>query len=103
MSELLEMAKALAQWPIAEGFFVIVISFLGFTTYRKGERDRRTLGHNAVEIPMFLLSGPLHDTMDSVQEMSEQSRVSNRLLEEILDEVRAQNRILEKINGSRSR
>lgn len=92
-------AKALAQWPVAEGFFMIVIAFLGLTTYRKGEKDRKSLGSNAIEIPLFLLNGPLADAMGAVHDMSEQSRITNDLLRQLNQEIRRQNDLMEWIGN----
>jgi len=96
MSEIIDAAgKALGHWPVVEAFFVIVISFLGVVTYRRGEKDRRSLGSAALEIPLFFLSGPLADTMNAVHNLSEQSRRTNDLLEQLIREVREQNRLME--------
>lgn len=95
MSEIIEAVKVLAQWPFVEGFFIIVISFLGIMTYKRGEKDRRTLGPAAIEIPLFLMSGPLADAIGAVHDLSEQSRRTNDLLENLINEVREQNRLME--------
>lgn len=99
MSVIGEGLKFLAQWPVAEGFFIIVISFLGVITYRRAERDRQTLGMHAVEIPLFFLSGPLHDAMSSVHNISEQTRTTNDLLRQIVEEMRRQNGLMEWIGN----
>lgn len=91
--------KALSQWPIVQGFFVIVITFLGIIAYRRGERDRRNLGPTAVEIPLFILNGPLAEAIGAVHDISEQSRTSNDLLRQLIDELRRQNELMEWIGN----
>lgn len=95
MSEIIEAAKFLSGWPVAEGFFIIVIAFLGIMTYRRADRDRKTYGPSALEIPLYLVSGPLHDAMMSVHEISEQSRTQNELIRQLIQEVRRNNELLE--------
>jgi hypothetical protein len=95
MLETSDVAKALSNFPIAEVFFIIVTTFLGWITYRKGERDRKDLGPAAVEIPIFLLSGPLANTMGAVHDIAEQSRVQNELLRQLIGELRRNNELLE--------
>jgi hypothetical protein len=95
MSEIIERAvKVLAQWPTAEGFFIIVIAFLGLMTIRRADRDRKA-GPPAIEIPMFLMSGPLHDVMGAVHEISEQSRIQNELMKQMISELRRNNELIE--------
>ena len=89
------LLQVLSQWPVAEGFFIIVISFLGFMTYRRGDKDRKSLGPAAIEIPLFLLSGPVADVMTSVHNMSEQSRITNELLKQLIQELERQNLLME--------
>jgi hypothetical protein len=95
MSEITEAAKGLQQWPVVEGFFIIVIAFLGLLTYRRGEKDRKSMGPAAIEIPLFLLSGPLADAIGAVHDISEQSRVQNELLRQLIAELRRNNELIE--------
>lgn len=99
MSEIIEIAKLLGRWPVVEGFFIIVITFLGIVTYRRGDRDRRQFGSAAVEIPLFLLSGPLADAITSVHNISEQQRAMNDLLRQMVEELRRQNAMMEWIGN----
>lgn len=85
MSELVaEVAKVLQPWPIAEGFFVIVISFLSFMAMRRGERERKNGGASSMEIPMFLMGGPVHDAMGALHDIAEEARMTNTLLRSII-------------------
>lgn len=95
MSELRSVGEMLGQWPLAQLGFIMILAALGIATYMRGERDRRTLGPSAIEIPAYLISGPLADAMRSMHNVSEQSRETNRLLGELINEVRTQNRLIE--------
>ena len=99
MSDLVEGIKALKDLPLPEALVLICFAFVGWMVYRKGEKDRRMLGPSAIEVPLFLLSGPLADAMESVHHVSEQSRVTNELLREIHREIRKQNDLMEWIGN----
>ena len=73
------ITKTLGPWPIAQIGFVVLIAAASFFAIRRGERDRKN-GHGIVEIPIYLVTGPVHDFMISMQE---QTRLQTQLLEEI--------------------
>jgi hypothetical protein len=70
--------ESLSQYQIAQTFFVVLIGCLGLMFYRKGEKDRKTGGR--VEIPVYLLSGPVYDAMGAIHDIAEQSRTQTELL-----------------------
>jgi hypothetical protein len=69
----------LAKWPIAEGFFVIVITFLGVAAWRRGERDSKGMSNNvsAMDMPTYLQA---HDA-------NEERRKTNAILADIAKNV----------------
>lgn len=100
MSETIDTAvKVLSNWPVAEGFFIIVIAFLGIITYRRGEKDRRQLSSGAVEIPLFLLSGPLANAMDSVQHIANAAQETNKSLDRLVETLEETNRLMEEVRN----
>lgn len=70
--------NALSRWPVAEGFFVVVIAFLGLAAWRRGERDGKTAPVS--DVPMYLM---VHDTSKSVAAMEAAHEKTNALLEDI--------------------
>lgn len=103
MFELLADAlKALAGYPPLAAFASLVVIAGGVWLMIRGERDRKSNGNQTV--PAWTMYGPVHDVMISIHHISEQSRQSNKMLEEILREVREARQALEMIrNESRLR
>lgn len=98
-----EASKALASWPVVQAFFLIVIAFLGIMAKRWGERAR----NNVVEIPSYLMSGPVHDAMGALHDIAEECRTTNSKLgqmihgvSEIAKEQRQQTQLLEFIRNN---
>lgn len=80
MSEAIDLAfKSLAQWPMVQGFFLIVITFLGLAAMRRGEKDRH-FNTNNIEIPVYLMTGPVHDAMGEIRSILEECKKTNDLL-----------------------
>jgi hypothetical protein len=90
MFDLSEASKVLQSWPVVNGFFIIVISFLTIMAIRKGEKDRK-LGEGS-EVPVYLVGRPAHDMMNAIQNMEGESRKTNANLADIIREFSAFNR-----------
>lgn len=90
MFDLSEASKVLQSWPVVNGFFIIVISFLTIMAIRKGEKDRK-LGTGS-EVPVYLVGRPAHDMMNAIRDMDEASRKTNAILSDIAREITAFNR-----------
>jgi hypothetical protein len=85
----------LAKWPIAEGFFVIVITFLGIAAWRRGERDSKGIPNvSAMDMPAYLQAHDaneerrktntiLIDIAKGVSEFNQGQRFTHELLTEI--------------------
>lgn len=74
-----EALKSLGAFPIVQAAVGIVVILTALYLMRRGEKDRK-----AVEpIPQWLMMGPLHDMMQAVHDVAEQSRRSNDLLERL--------------------
>jgi hypothetical protein len=84
-------AEALSAWPIANAFFVIVITFLSLWMMKRGEKDRKEGGGN-MEIPMYLMGGPVHDAIGAIHDIAEESRATTVLLRGIADGLGEANR-----------
>lgn len=83
MSELIDsLIKKLDQWPLVQGFFIIVITFCGFVAMRKGERERRA-NTQVVELPTYLLTGPVYEALRRIEEIAGEQRQQTQLLEDI--------------------
>jgi hypothetical protein len=67
----------LAPWPIVQGFFVIVIAFMGYLAVRRGDRDRDIKFNNNIEIPAYIMAGPVHDALITISSMAEEMRNIN--------------------------
>jgi len=85
MSDLInETLRVLAPWPVAQGFFIIVIAFMGFMAIRRGDRDRRAgVSQRNVEMPMYLMGGPVHDAIGAIHDIAEESRKISTMLKNI--------------------
>jgi hypothetical protein len=110
MSESEAALKALGAFPIVQAAAAVLIVLTGLFLIRRGERDRREAPAPEA-YPHWLLTGPAHDMMRSIQQQSEQSRAELHILERIEDllkeiarEEREQTQMLELIrNESRLR
>lgn len=91
MFDLSEASKVLQSWPVVNGFFIIVISFLTIMAIRKGEKDRK-FGNGNGEVPVYLVGRPAHDMMNAIRDMDEASRKTNAILSDISREIVAFNR-----------
>lgn len=76
------VSKTLGPWPIAQFGFVVLIAAASFFAIRRGERDRKN-GGGIVEIPIYLVTGPVHDAITAIHSMAEQIRIQTQLLEDI--------------------
>jgi hypothetical protein len=111
MFELLDNAlKALSAYPPVAALGGLVVIGAGIWLMVRGERDRKSNGAQAA-LPAWAMYGPVHDVMQSIHHISEQSRVANKiaernetLLKELLKEQSRSRQILELIrNESRLR
>lgn len=71
----------------ADAFFVIVITFLGFIAWRRGEKDGGKVKHEDVSMPTYLMA---HDAAKALTSMADDSErtialheKTNALLEDI--------------------
>lgn len=85
MSEITKAAEALSQWPVVNGFFIIVITFLGLVAWRRGEKENKNT--NGVGLPTYLMA---HDAAKALNILAEDSRErielqkkTNALLEDL--------------------
>lgn len=76
------ISKTLGPWPIAQFGFVVLIAAASIFAIKRGDKDRKTNG-GIVEIPVYLVTGPVHDAIMAIHSMAEQIRIQTQLLEEI--------------------
>lgn len=80
---------ALARWPIAEGFFIIVITFLTGMAWFRGERNGKKMSMpNDMPLEMYLMA---RDASKSVIEMQEGQEKANAILADIARQTSAFN------------
>jgi hypothetical protein len=79
MSEFVnKILTALEAYPILHVVSVAVVGILSVLFWRRGEKDGKSMNH--IEIPMFLVGGPVADFM---REMLHQTRLQTQLLEDM--------------------
>lgn len=81
MFDLDKASSALQSWPVVNGFFIIVISFLAFMAIRKGEKDKK-FGDGS-EIPVYLVGRSAHEAMNAIRDAAEESKTTNAILRDI--------------------
>jgi hypothetical protein len=93
MSELVAKASdALSPFgPVVQAFFIVMIAFVSFMAMRRGEKDRKD-GLASVEVPMFLMGGPVSDAIGAIHDIAEESRATTMLLRGIADGLGEANR-----------
>lgn len=100
MFELLDNAlKALAAYPPLAAFAALGIIGAGVWLIFRGERDRKK-NNGSQSLPAWSLFGPAHDAMQSVHNISENSRSLVKLCEEMAKEKREQTQLLEDIRNN---
>jgi hypothetical protein len=67
--------------PIAQLGFVAVIAVASVWAMFRGERDRKGGGTGGVEIPGWVMGGPVHDAIDCIRDLAEETRRTNDLHE----------------------
>lgn len=73
----------------ADAFFVIVITFLGFIAWRRGEKEGKIKSNSGMNMPTFLMA---HDAAKAVAGIEEETRKANAILADISREIVAFNR-----------
>lgn len=79
--------------PFADAFFVIVITFLGFKAWRRGEKEGKSKPDGDVSMPAYLMA---HDAAKAIDSMADDSKKAVALHEKT-------NAVLEDIAKSASR
>ena len=69
---------SLESYPLLHVVSIAVVGLLSVLFWKRGEKDGRSL--NSIEIPMFLVSGPIKDFME---DMLEHTRYQTQLLEDM--------------------
>lgn len=77
-----DIAKALAPWPYAQAGFLAIMLIGIIMAMVKASRDRKAMGN--VEIPYFLLGGPVASVMEAIHDMAEESRKQTALLQRLV-------------------
>ncbi len=77
-----DMVKRPGLWPIVE--IIILAMFLTAAVYimKWANRDRKAHG-SMVEVPNFILSGPLHDAMETIDEIAEEARKATAAVRDV--------------------
>jgi hypothetical protein len=72
-----EASNAIARVsPFADAFFVVVIAFLGFMAWRRGEKDnRKEYENHHVERSVYVM---LHDGVRALEDIREELKAFNR-------------------------
>lgn len=73
----------------ADAFFVIVITFLGFIAWRRGEKESKIKLGDDVSMPTYLMA---HDAAKAIAGIEEETRKANANMADLLREVAAFNR-----------
>jgi hypothetical protein len=85
-----EAAGALAKWPIVEGFFMIVITFLGLAAWRRGEKDSKEISiGSGPDVPTLLMQ---HDAAKSIAEIEDEITKHTAILMDLAKLAEASNR-----------
>jgi hypothetical protein len=66
--------NALPGW--VQALVAFAAGAFGISAWRKGEKDRK-MGSNTMEIPIYLLSGPLADAIRKMEEMADDVKAIN--------------------------
>jgi len=81
-----DMIKHPDLWPLVEviilGMFLVASVFI----MRWANRDRKDHG-SIVELPSFIIHGPLHDTMKVVDEIAEETRRATADIREVKSDI----------------
>lgn len=103
--------ESLSAFPIIQIALGIVIIITSLVLVRKGEGDRKSGGSGAssnVEMPLYLIGGPVHDAIGAIHDMAEQGRITNKLIEVSNQKLEAIDRgqlyviqLLEELNNER--
>ena len=64
--------NALPGW--VQALVAFMAGAVGISAWRKGEKDRQKMS-NTLEVPLYLLSGPLADAIRKMDEMADDVRV----------------------------
>lgn len=95
--------EALGPFPILQGIvgILVVLACIYAALRAARDKDRKP---DQQQIPQWLMMGPLHDMMEAVHDVAEESRRANELLRESKDAILACKTTLELIrNESRLR
>jgi hypothetical protein len=82
-------ASILSRWPIVEGFFIIVITFLGVAAWRRGEKDSKSAHGGTGDVSTMLIQ---HDAAKSVGEIEREVEKQTAILMDIAKSAEAANR-----------
>lgn len=94
--------SALGQFPIIQASVAIMIMLGGIYMIFKASKDRGAVSQN--HTPPWIYSGPVHDTMKTIERIEQYSRSNNELLKDIREAAVACKSALELIrNESRLR
>ena len=79
-----DAAGALAKWPIVEGFFMIVITFLGIAAWRRGEKDSKSIPGpgtpGGMDMSLYLMQ---HDAAKAISSIEQEAEKTNAILADI--------------------
>ena len=81
-----DLFKVIAPWPIVFQVAIVgLIAFFGIMLMRKGERDRKLEDQSKGLVPMWAMMGPVHEGIQAVHDMAEETRNTNNILREIAE------------------
>ena len=93
---LAEIFRSLPAW--VQALVAFLAGAVGISAWRRGERDRKEMAGNTMEIPVYLISGPVAETMREMHDMAEGVRSINEKYERSLQEQAAQTREIQRQN-----
>lgn len=103
-----QLFHALPGW--VQALVAFMAGVVGISAWRRGEKDRKTMAGNTMEIPIYLVSGPIADAIREMHDMSEGVRDINEKYQRALDvqaqvlqEMRRQTQLLEAMYNSNQR
>jgi hypothetical protein len=83
-----EAIKVLAPWPLAQMIMISLVAGLGIVMMRKSDRDRKNSDDGKIEPPpLWSMMGPVHEAIQAIHDMAEESRKANATHREIFDTI----------------
>lgn len=95
---LIEATKALSPWPFVDAGAITIITIASVMAALRGNRERKAA--RSVELPGWLMYGPIAEVIRDIRELREQGQETNTHLDNIAREQREQTQLLEDMRNT---